>query len=55
MHRAVLASASSMFFDLFMKTGQEDRKEDREQNVFKLKDVAWESFSYLLDFIYTGR
>jgi hypothetical protein len=50
-HRAVLASASSFFFKMFEK-GLED---DRNQAMFKLKDVRWEEFKFLLDFIYTGR
>lgn len=50
-HRAVLASASSFFYKMFEK-GLED---DKNQAMFKLKDVRWEEFKYLLDFIYTGR
>ena len=56
-HRAVLASASGLFLEMFTKVAPEVERteEHREPNVFKLKDVAWEPFSYLLDFIYTGR
>lgn len=49
-HRAVLAAASNFFFKMFEK-GVED---DKSQATFKLKDVRWEHFKYLLDFIYTG-
>ena len=50
-HRAVLASASSLFYDLFFRA--ED--DGRNQTVFKVKDVDWASFDLVLKFIYTGR
>lgn len=50
-HRAVLASASNFFFKMFEK-GVED---DKNQAMFKLKDVRWDEFRFLLDYIYTGR
>ena len=50
-HRAVLASASYYFFKLFEKSEEEDQK----QEAFKLKEIAWDTFKPLLDYIYTGR
>ena len=50
-HRAVLASASSLFYDLFF--GAEE--DGRNQTVFKVKEVDWTSFDLVLKFIYTGR
>lgn len=50
-HRAVLASASSYFFKLFEKSVEDDKK----QEAFKLKDISWDTFKPLLDYIYTGR
>ena len=51
-HRAVLASASTYFFKMFAKNDTEERQ---EMTTYKLKDVSWERFKPLLDFMYTGR
>ena len=50
-HRAVVAASSSYLLELFKK----DKKEGQTQNMYKLKDIDFESFQYLLDYIYTGR
>lgn len=50
-HRAVLGSASPVFFDMFMRGGEEGKS----QNVFKLKEFQWATFKHILNFIYTGR
>ncbi|WAR31846.1 NS1BB-like protein [Mya arenaria] len=51
-HRAVLASSSSYFFKLFEAQDDEERLTIK---MYKLKDISWDSFKPLLDFIYTGR
>lgn len=50
-HRAVLASASSLFYDIFFRA----EEDGRNQTVFKVKDVDWVSFDLVLKFIYTGK
>lgn len=52
-HRAVVAASSSHLLELFKK--KQEKKEGQTQNMLKLKDVDFESFQYLLDYIYTGR
>ena len=50
-HRAVLASASSFFHDMFFRA----EEAGLNQTSFKVKDVDWASFDHVLKFIYTGR
>lgn len=50
-HRAVLASASSFFYDMFFRA----EEAGLNQTMFKVKDVDWVSFDLVLKFIYTGR
>lgn len=53
-HRAVVASSSTYLLEMFKKDKKE-KKEGQTQNMYKLKDIDYESFQYLLDYIYTGR
>lgn len=53
-HRAVVASSSTYLLEMFKKDKKE-KKEGQTQNMYKLKDIDYESFQFLLDYIYTGR
>ncbi|XP_067662063.1 influenza virus NS1A-binding protein homolog isoform X1 [Haliotis asinina] len=50
-HRAVLAASSATLFDLFSKGDDSIQT----SSMVKLKDIKFSGFSYLLDYMYTGR
>lgn len=50
-HRAVLASSSGYLFDLFLK----HEEEGQQNGMCKLKDIEYDSFTYLVDYAYTAR
>ncbi|XP_060071166.1 influenza virus NS1A-binding protein homolog A-like [Ylistrum balloti] len=54
-HRAVLATASGYLFDLFLKLEEEGPTPQNGMCTYKLKDIDYDSFIYLLDYAYTSR
>ena len=57
-HRAVLAASSPLLFELFERSADSHHNNTYLHNsasMYKLKDVAFTGFSYLLDYMYSGR
>ncbi|XP_076454489.1 uncharacterized protein LOC143289409 [Babylonia areolata] len=60
-HRAVVAASSPYLFELFERSSADSNHMDHGMGMFhgssmyKLKDVSFSIFSYLLDYMYSGR
>lgn len=50
-HRAVLAAASPVLFELFSRAGDLHHT----GAMYKLKHISFQTFKYILDYMYTGR